>query len=1291
MRYAAGALGALVLLSACEGLTPTEPVALPQVLLDEPIDGDTIPFNVPFSLRGVARAPEGGTLAEAEIVLSSAAYERRTVPLSGTEAEIEVELTVARDTFRGTDRLPLDVVVAATAVVGSRTVRSEPRGVSLVVVDQSAPEVTISFSPGVPPPDGFDAAFDAGVPFTVNVTAEDPVGGIDTITIDLPPFAGGPRIQSFGGDRRASSAVSMRPPRDLDFEITVTVGDIAMSPNVTTRTARVRVGAGGTDETPPSVRFVTAPFLECGTTSSVAVRAVDDGVGVDRIELITPDGSIDLFEPGRADPTTFTATAAVAAPRGGGVVPLSATARDYVGNIGTATSADFEVVDTLPPWFAAATPTSPSITPGGTTELEVLGGDDCGDVDVLAFALSDDGGNVRSTTVAIGTPSVDATISLPVPPDLCTLGPIRGVASLIDGGGRRSMPIRSVFLPVDAVDPSVVINTLVPPGGYMPGDIVSVTIALDDAQSGVRSATVTLDAPGLAVPSPVLVDTSTYAVTSCAGVGPRTTQISYTIPADVRFNGPTASISITAQVSDGAGRQSMATASVPVVSSAPPELRFVSPPAGTAVPQGALQVVTLFVTDASHDVDTVSLRAVGPATLAPLSTASATVAVQAASATVSFSLTVDNNAPGGAPIELIATAYDTGIPPAFATARRTLSACGAPSIARVVPDVGPLAGGTLVTLEGAGFATGMAIDVGAIGLVGVRVTSATSAVGMIPVGAYTPGVVDVTATNSCGAAMPSDVFAGGFRFVAPPSVSFVLPRVAQTAQVGDVVPVSVAAVGDGVSLASVAAGLGVLVTQPTSNVADVIDTSIVVPAGSSTVGVVGEATDVLGQVAQAAQVLTIGAPAPLALRVEAPTAVAVGETAGFVVVAETSDGRRREVTSQAVVTASNGSATVSGATVTGAAEGTVSIDATFGTTNASAVVDVVTDGIRFAHGPLLASSLSGSIVDVEILRLTAGGSSTLPLRSVALTSNAPAVVTTAANAVRVVGAGTATVTATLTSTQTATLVVTVAPTLDVLAGATVVVPSGQQFAGGTVAGTVHAQRLPAALGPWTLDAAALTIAATGSLIARGASGSAVGPGGRGGSGAGGGGAGLAVGGAPGGYGEPSGGSTVDALPASIGGDGGGPAGGQGARASADSTGAGGGSAARGANGLGTLVAVGGAPNATPGGGGGGRAGGGGGAGSVVQLTITGALTLHGVIDAGGGAGGPAVSTPGGGGGGGVVTIVASAVDGQGWIRAAGGDAVAQGGGGAVDVSQVTTRPTLLIIDVNGFGLGAILR
>ena len=86
-----------------------------------------------------------------------------------------------------------------------------------------------------------------------------------------------------------------------------------------------------------------------------------------------------------------------------------------------------------------------------------------------------------------------------------------------------------------------------------------------------------------------------------------------------------------------------------------------------------------------------------------------------------------------------------------------------PAVTGVSPAAGPVAGGTAITLSGAGFRPGAAVSLGGIAATGVAVVSATSITATTA--AHAAGAVDVQVTNADGQA---GALAGGFTFVAPP-------------------------------------------------------------------------------------------------------------------------------------------------------------------------------------------------------------------------------------------------------------------------------------------------------------------------------------------------------------------------------------------------------------------------------------------------------------------------------------------------------------------------------------------
>ncbi|MDP1823565.1 MAG: IPT/TIG domain-containing protein [Archangium sp.] len=89
---------------------------------------------------------------------------------------------------------------------------------------------------------------------------------------------------------------------------------------------------------------------------------------------------------------------------------------------------------------------------------------------------------------------------------------------------------------------------------------------------------------------------------------------------------------------------------------------------------------------------------------------------------------------------------------------------GAPTLTGVAPPSGPIAGGTLLTLTGTGFAAGATITVGGVPATDVVIVSNVLARAVVP--AHAAGIVDVVFTNDDA---QTSTLTGGFTFVAPPS------------------------------------------------------------------------------------------------------------------------------------------------------------------------------------------------------------------------------------------------------------------------------------------------------------------------------------------------------------------------------------------------------------------------------------------------------------------------------------------------------------------------------------------
>ena len=95
----------------------------------------------------------------------------------------------------------------------------------------------------------------------------------------------------------------------------------------------------------------------------------------------------------------------------------------------------------------------------------------------------------------------------------------------------------------------------------------------------------------------------------------------------------------------------------------------------------------------------------------------------------------------------------------------------APTVTSVSPNSGTTAGGTAVTITGANFATGATVTFGSAAATSVVVVSGTQITATTPAG--TAGAALVTVSNPGG---QSGALAGGFTYIAPPTVTSVSPN-----------------------------------------------------------------------------------------------------------------------------------------------------------------------------------------------------------------------------------------------------------------------------------------------------------------------------------------------------------------------------------------------------------------------------------------------------------------------------------------------------------------------------------
>ncbi|MCI0343097.1 MAG: IPT/TIG domain-containing protein [Planctomycetales bacterium] len=93
-----------------------------------------------------------------------------------------------------------------------------------------------------------------------------------------------------------------------------------------------------------------------------------------------------------------------------------------------------------------------------------------------------------------------------------------------------------------------------------------------------------------------------------------------------------------------------------------------------------------------------------------------------------------------------------------------------PTVTGLSPNTGPAAGGTLVTISGTGFLTGITVTIGGTAATGVTRVDANTLTATTPAGAA--GSANVTVTNPD---IQSATLAGGFTYIAPPTVAGIVP------------------------------------------------------------------------------------------------------------------------------------------------------------------------------------------------------------------------------------------------------------------------------------------------------------------------------------------------------------------------------------------------------------------------------------------------------------------------------------------------------------------------------------
>ncbi len=170
---------------------------------------------------------------------------------------------------------------------------------------------------------------------------------------------------------------------------------------------------------------------------------------------------------------------------------------------------------------------------------------------------------------------------------------------------------------------------------------------------------------------------------------------------------------------------------------------------------------------------------------------------------------------------------------------------GAPVVSAVTPVVGPLTGGTTVTITGTGFTGASAVSFGAVAASSYVIGSATQITAISPLQAL--GTIDVTVTSSSGTSATSP--ADQFSYEATPSVSAVSPisgplggGTSVTVTGSDFSGASAVSFGSvGATSYSVVSATEITVTSPAGS-AGIVDVTVTSSSGTSTLSAADEFT-----------------------------------------------------------------------------------------------------------------------------------------------------------------------------------------------------------------------------------------------------------------------------------------------------------------------------------------------------------------------------------------------------------------------------------------------------------------
>ncbi|MFT3711239.1 MAG: IPT/TIG domain-containing protein [Archangium sp.] len=689
------------------------------------------------SLTPVSGTPSGGQ----QVTLSGTNFNERSVVRFGSAIATIVSVT------------PTQIVVLSPASTSGPVAVSVTNGVGLTAsIDPGftyddppgVPPNLVSITPAFGPIDGGTAVTLQGSVFRVDAGVFFDVGGnvvpalnvtvvnASRITATTPAqLEGVANVQVINYDGLVSTL-----PAGFRFDGPPVVASITPNTGLTT---------GGLTITLNGRNFRTGTTVRIGGTLATAVTPAADGLSMTAVTpSTTASGAVDVIvrtTDGQDTTVTGGFTYTFPAPTIATISPTQGFARG--GTPITITGTSFQAGVSVTISGVAVT----NIVRTGTTQIT---------------GLTASGTPGLGNVVVTNTDSQSATLAggfrYVAPPSIASVSPSHGPmqgGTPITISGMDFQPgtvtvVRLGGVPAFAATvTSAMTITAVTNANMAPGP-VDIEITNADTQVGTLAAAFTYDAtPTMSSLSPSSGTTAGGTVVTITGTGflpnatvsfgtaasPTVTVVSSTEITAVTPATPVSVVGVTVRNADGQ------TASIDR------SFRFVTPPSLTAATPNSGEVAGGTV---------VRLTGTGFNTSTTVSFGgAAAMQVSLVSATELDAVT-PRHLPGAVDVVVSTEGASATLAGGFTYTR------GAPTLTNVAPASGAIAGGTLLTLSGAGFADGATITVGGVAATDVVIVSDVLARAVVP--AHAAGLVDVVFTNDD---LQASTLTGAFTYVAP--------------------------------------------------------------------------------------------------------------------------------------------------------------------------------------------------------------------------------------------------------------------------------------------------------------------------------------------------------------------------------------------------------------------------------------------------------------------------------------------------------------------------------------------